>query len=292
VLTADPFFLVLGTAQDGGYPQAGCRRPCCEAVWRDGALRRHAACVAVVNPGSGARWLVDTTPDFREQLRRLDDLAPVDAPPPGLDGIVLTHGHVGHYAGLLHLGREVLGAREVPVWCAPRLAGFLRSNGPWNELVRLGHVELRLLEPGVPLLVASGVAISPFLVPHRAEVSETVGLRVEGPRGAVLYVPDTDGWDAWEPPIETFLASVDRAYLDGTFFDAGELEGRAMADVPHPTIAETMRRLASLPAAARAKVRFTHLNHTNPAIGATDPARGAVMDAGFGVAEEGEIVAL
>ena len=65
-----------------------------------------------------------------------------------------------------------------------------------------------------------------------------------------------------------------------------------MAGIPHPLITETMNRLRSLPAADRAKVRFIHLNHTNPALQAGSAQRRMIEAAGFRVAAERERVEL
>ena len=38
-----PYVVVLGITQDGGYPQAGCKKECCRDAWKDPARRRHAS---------------------------------------------------------------------------------------------------------------------------------------------------------------------------------------------------------------------------------------------------------
>ena len=120
--------LVLGTAQDGGYPQAGCRKACCQFAGEAKGRTRFPTSWAVVDNRSKQRWLFECTPRFPEQLQMLNRLV---APPAGeLSGILLTHGHIGHYAGLMHLGREVIGARNMPVYVMPRMRTFLESNGP------------------------------------------------------------------------------------------------------------------------------------------------------------------
>jgi pyrroloquinoline quinone biosynthesis protein B len=278
--------LVLGVAQDGGVPQAGCDRECCRKAWADPDRARLVSCLAVVDPQAPGRWLIDATPDFRRQLRMLDAAAPGRAP--GISGILLTHAHVGHYAGLIHLGREAIGARGVPVHVMPRMQEFLSTNGPWDLLVRLGNIALAPMKADTPLELSPRVRVTPFLVPHRDEYSETVGFRIEGARRAVVYVPDIDRWEKWDRRLEDVLADADAAYLDGTFHAGGEVPGRSLSEVPHPTIAETMRRLAPLPGAERAKVRFIHLNHTNPALADGSPASKAIREAGFRVAQEGE----
>ncbi|MHC5022295.1 MAG: MBL fold metallo-hydrolase [Planctomycetota bacterium] len=282
-----PFVVVLGIAQDGGYPQAGCAKACCAPAWDDPAARRHVSCLGIVDPATGQRWLIDATPDFAAQLRRLNEIAgprPQAAP----DGILLTHGHIGHYTGLMHLGHEAMGARGVPVFALPRMASFLRENGPWDQLVRYGNIDVREIEAEQSLALNERITVTPLRVPHREEYSEVVGYRIDGPGRSVLFIPDIDKWERWDRRLEDELATVDRAYLDGTFYADGELPGRDMSAIPHPFIAETMARLASQPASERAKVRFLHLNHTNPALRAGSDARRAIEAAGLGVAAAGE----
>lgn len=286
-----PYVVVLGIAQDAGFPQAGTKE---SPAWDDPALRRLAACLALVDPASGERWLFEATPDFKEQLRRLDVMAP-DPEVPGLDGIFLTHGHMGHYTGLVHLGREAIGARRVPVYAMPRMAAFLNANGPWELLLRLGNVELRPLGDREPVRLNPRLVVEPVLVPHRDEYTETVGFEIRGPRRAVLFIPDVDKWQRLAElgrPIEELVAGVDVAYLDGSFFEDGEVPGRDMSEIPHPFIPETIERFSRLPETERAKVRFIHLNRTNPALLPGSAARRAIAEAGFAVARELEKVDL
>jgi len=285
-----PYLVVLGISQDGGVPQAGDTG---HAGWRDPALRRHVVCLGLVDPFAQERWLFEATPDFPAELHHLDELAPT-AERPGLAGVFLTHAHVGHYAGLLFLGHESMGARGVPVYAMPRMAAFLRENGPWSQLVRYENIELRELRAGHPVPLDERLSVTPFLVPHRQEFSEVVGFRIDGPRKSVLFLPDIDSWEAWDAAgtrIEDVIASVDAAYLDGTFFADGEIPGRDMSGFPHPFLTHSIERLGALPAGERAKVRFLHLNHTNPALWRTE-ARRRVEAAGFRIAEEGELVPL
>ena len=232
-----PFLVVLGIAQDGGFPQAGCRQDCCERARSTPSLRRHAASVAVIEPATGRRWLIEATPDLPAQLEALQARAPRTDRSPGLEGIFLTHGHIGHYAGLMHFGKEVMGASAVPVHVMPRMHDLLASHQPWAGLVERDHVRLSRLADGVPVPLGDRLSVTPFLVPHRDELTETVGYEVAGPAASVLFVPDTDDWSEWPAPLESRLARVDVAYVDGTFYDMDELPGRDRAgDSPpdHP----------------------------------------------------------
>jgi len=115
---------------------------------------------------------------------------------------------------------------------------------------------------------------------------------IRGPRRSLLYLPDIDKWERWERRIEDVLASVDHALLDGAFFADGEIPGRSMADIPHPSVAESLERFAPLPASERAKVWFTHLNHTNPAADPESAAAARVRASGMHVAREGDVFEL
>jgi pyrroloquinoline quinone biosynthesis protein B len=286
--SAEPFLIVLGIAQDGGVPQAGSFRA---PGWSDPARRRRVSCLGIVDPSTGERWMIDATPDFREQLTMLHSVAPAGEASLPLSGIILTHAHMGHYTGLMFLGHESMGAKNVPVYAMPRMAAFLESSGPWSQLVRLKNIELRPLEPGAPVKLNARLTITPIPVPHRQEYSEVVGFRIDGPQRSALFIPDIDSWDLLDAQgvrIEELIAGVDVAYLDGTFYANGEIPGRDMTGFPHPFITTSMERFASLPDSERAKVRFIHLNHTNPALWADTEARRAIEQAGFAIAEEGE----
>ncbi len=284
-----PYLVVLGIAQDGGVPQAGN-----DFFQGDSTRTRLVVSLGLVDPISGERWLFEATPDFPRQLRHLNRLAPRDDKP-GLDGIFLTHAHIGHYAGLMFLGHEVMGAPGVPVYAMSRMADFLTSSGPWSQLVALENIALRELAAGEPVVLNERISVTPLLVPHRQEFSEVVGFRVEGPNRSVLFIPDIDSWEEWDSAgtrIESEIARVDVAYLDATFYANGEIPGRDMSGFPHPFITNSMERFSSLPDSEKGKIRFIHLNHTNPALWPDTDARQAIEQNGFRVAEEGEVVEL
>jgi pyrroloquinoline quinone biosynthesis protein B len=278
-----PYTMVLGIAQDGGIPQAGCRKSCCTS-----GRHERVASLAIVDPGSHRWWLIDATPDFPSQLAAMA----AEAPACSLAGIFLTHAHIGHYTGLMHLGREAMGTHGMPVWAMPRMRDFLTENGPWAQLVTLANIELRPLAADSTIALGDSLRVTPFRVPHRDEYSETVGFRIDGPRGAVVYLPDIDKWERWDRRIEDVTAGASAAYLDGTFFDAAELPGRDLREIPHPFIVESLSRFASLTAAERTRIRFIHLNHTNRAGIAGTAERKRVEAAGCGVAAAGERTAL
>jgi len=285
-----PTLVVLGSAQDGGVPHAACSCVRCERARVDPGFRRSAPSLAVVVPGAKP-WMIDASPDLPAQLARIatDRSGRVDRDP--LAGIFLTHAHIGHYVGLVHLGREVASTRDVPLYATPRMIAFLESNAPWDQLVRLGNVRPHPTDPGETVDVGAGVRVTAFPVPHRDEYADTVGYRIEGPGLTVLYVPDTDRWETWDPPLESRLDGVDLALLDGTFHSLDELPGRNIEDVPHPPMVRTMDRLQSR-VDAGLRVAFTHLNHSNPAVDPDSDAARAVRRRGFEIVQDGQAFSL
>ena len=246
-LAQSPYIEILGIAQDGGHPQAGCTRPDCIAAWRNPKLRKHVASVAIVDPLSKQQWIIDATPDFPEQLTMLDS--------PKIDGIFLTHAHIGHYLGLAQLGREVMGTHDLPVYAMPRMRAFLEHNGPWDQLVRIGNIKIESLENERAVRLNDRITITPVLVPHRDEYSETVAFIVRGPNRSILWLPDID-----RLPEKSLVDRVDIAFIDGTFYDEKELPGRKRSEIPHPVMVDSMKAFSP------SKVRFIHLNQSNPAL--------------------------
>ena len=284
--------IVLGIAQDGGFPHIGCQKECCRDAWTEPRLRRFVTCLGLVDHRNHRRWMFEASPDLPHQLRLLDthswshqrgDDAKL------LDGIFLTHAHIGHYTGLMYLGREALGAEQVPVYAMPRMAEFLRRNGPWSQLVRLKNIKVQSMKADVESSAGQQVQVTPILVPHRDEFSETVGFIIKGPQRSALFLPDIDKWERWDTSIEALILDVDIALVDGTFFDNAELPDRDMSEIPHPFIVESMRRFAQLPADQRTKIHFIHLNHSNPALDDSSAAAQQIRQNGFHVAERGQV---
>ena len=280
---------VLGIAQDAGYPQAGCYAAHCMPGWEDRDRRITSSSIAVVDDIGKSKLLFDATLHMPEQLYRLQLTAPDGEYT--LDGVFLTHAHIGHYAGLMFFGHEAMGAREVPVFAMPGMRDFLSQNGPWDQLVRYRNIELRPLRDGSPVEFAS-VSITPFRVPHRDEYSETVGYRIAGPNRTAVYIPDIDKWQEWSTDIRDVVRDVDYALLDATFYADGELVGRDMSEVRHPFMSESMQLFETLTPEEKARVIFIHMNHTNPALFQDSDARKAIETRGFRVAFEGMLLGL
>jgi pyrroloquinoline quinone biosynthesis protein B len=270
--------ILLGIAQDGGVPQAGCSCDHCRQAHADPALRQGVACLGLADRTAGKSWLIDATPDFREQLHALQKWVP-DCP---LAGIALTHAHVGHYTGLIHLGREAVNTQGLPLYVSARMAGFLKETAPWSQLVALGNVELRILTPDREVPLSPRLWLTPVAVPHRDEYSDTLAFVVRGPQRRLFYCPDIDGWDRWDRDLRQVVDQVDVALLDGTFFSIGELPGRDVAQIPHPLATDTAERSAG----TDREVTLIHLNHSNPLL-RPGPEREWLATRGIGVGVAG-----
>lgn len=257
----DWHLVVLGIAQDAGIPHLSCQRGVCAAIRTGKRRAEKVASLGLVERTSGRAYVFDATPDFVSQVHALTGGRPPD-------GIFLTHAHIGHYTGLMYLGRESIGARAVPVFATDRMLEFLDRNGPWSQLIALGNIERRSLNHDEPVRLDGGVRVTAFRVPHRDEYSDTVGYRIEGPRRSALYIPDIDRWEKWDRSIRQLANDVDLAFLDGTFASPEEVS-RNIEEIPHPMMARTRDLLSGV----RAKLWFIHVNHTNAEIDAADVVR-------------------
>ena len=279
--------LVLGTAQDGGYPHTGCSEECCQEAWKDSNQKRLIASLAVLD-GKDC-FLVDITPDFKYQLQLIEHHINER---PRISGICITHAHLGHYMGLLDLGLEVMNTNEIPVYVMPKMKSFLENNAPFTQLLELNNIHLFIIQENYPIDIFKDVKIIPFRVPHRNEYSETVGYRIQTSRHSVLYIPDIDSWDGWDTDINELIKESDIALLDGTFYDKTELKNRDVSAIPHPSIRESINFFSALDKMDRKKVNFTHLNHTNNVLREGSKERKDVIQQGFQIAYDGMAITI
>ncbi|MFI5219963.1 MAG: MBL fold metallo-hydrolase [Bacteroidia bacterium] len=280
------FIRILGITQDGGYPHAGCNRKCCEQVWQNDSLKKFVVSFALVDSFEKKWWLFEATPDIKFQLQYFRNLtgAIYNYLP---DGIFITHAHIGHYAGLMEFGKEVMDTKNLPLYVLPRMKVFLETNGPWSQLVKLNNIVLNPLSEDAVLLLSEKIKVETFRVPHRDEFSETAGFKIITSTQKYLFIPDIDKWDKWNRSIIDEVKSVDVALLDGTFFESNELPGRKIIEVPHPLITETTGIFNPESRSTKEKIFFIHLNHTNPLLWNND-AKTDFKKQGFGVAEQGQ----
>ncbi|QKJ31193.1 pyrroloquinoline quinone biosynthesis protein PqqB [Mucilaginibacter mali] len=283
--------IVLGTIQDGGSPHMGCNKNCCRYLFTHPDYRRKVVSLGVIDSQNQQTWLFEATPDMPAQAKMLkiaSGFQQKETP----DGIFVTHAHIGHYTGLMYLGKEALNSKSVPTYAMPRMKTFLENNGPWNQLVSINNIALQALQNEQPVILSNNIKVTPIIVPHRDELSETVGYKIEGPNKKILFIPDINKWALWNKDIIHEIAGVNYAFVDGTFYSGEEIQTRNIAEIPHPFIIESMKLLAGLPAREKAKVYFIHFNHTNPVIDPKSPQALTVLKNGFRIAQFGQRVEL
>ena len=286
---AGPTVRFLGSAQDGGFPHAACLCERCErAISRPESARKVASLALLDGERS---YLIDATPDIREQLYMLRDRSAVQGRVnrKPLDGIFLTHAHLGHYTGLAFFGFEAIHAQAIPLHATDAMLEFLEGNGPWSQLFELENLKAERLAPSSTIRLSESLSVTAIKVPHRDEFADTVGFLIAGPTKRLFYVPDTDGWDGWDEPIEEWLLQhqVDILVADGTFYSLEELPGREVSSIGHPLIEDSMKRLRGLVEAGSVEVYFTHFNHSNPLLNADGETEDHIRAAGFGLIEDG-----
>lgn len=282
--------VVLGTVQDAGSPHIACTRSCCAELFGKPDPRRKVVSLGIIDTENDQKFLFEATPDLPSQLKALAQLAPSSKEMP--DGIFLTHAHIGHYSGLMYLGKEAVNSNGVPVYVMPRMHSYLESNGPWGQLVHLNNIALKPMKDSEAITLTSNVTVIPFRVPHRDEFSETVGYKIIGPEKTVLFIPDIDKWEQWDVGIVQAISEVDYAFLDATFYDGIEIDSRDISEIPHPFVIESMELFKDLPSTEKSKIHFIHFNHTNPLLNRESKAYKKVVDNGFKVAAYYDLLSL
>ena len=278
----DVILKVLGTIQDGGIPHMGCNKVCCLKYFKNNTFRVGVSSLGISNLKNETNYLIDATPNINHQLKALIGTS---NPSEKLNGIFLTHAHMGHYSGLLNFGREAMNSKNIPLYLMPRFYNFIQNNGPWNQLVKLENVMLKRIYDREKITLESNLSITPIQVPHRDEYSETVGFLIEGNTKSALYIPDIDKWEKWNNSIVELIKNVDYAFLDGTFYDEKEVNNRDISEIPHPFIIESLKLFNPLDKSEKNKIYFIHLNHTNPLLNSDSSEYNRVIREGFNVAD-------
>jgi pyrroloquinoline quinone biosynthesis protein B len=289
---------VLGSAAGGGFPQWNCRCETCEAARAGVRARPRTQSSLAIRGAQGPWFLVNASPDAREQL---EALAPgraggVRAPP--IAAVLLTDAEIDHTAGLLLLRESqapvrVLGDRGVEQ--------ALRRGYPVLEILkRYCGVEWQTLQPeqATPL-EGSSLTVEPFEAggdaPRYLDGSD-VELEASGfvfrdgaSGGVVTYVP---GLARLDDGVLARLAASDAVLVDGTFWRGDELarlgiSTRSAHDMGHLPLSGPGGTLEALARLERPRKVLVHINNTNPILLEDSPEREAVRGAGVEVAYDG-----
>lgn len=277
--------IVLGTIQDAGSPHIACKKNCCASLFKNPDDSRKVVSLGLIDTENNKKYLFEATPDIATQMKLLRNSMGHDTTKETPDGIFITHAHIGHYTGLMYLGKEAMNAKNIRVFAMPAMQNYLENNGPWSQLVSDKNISLQRLSDKSLLTITSNISVMPFKVPHRDEYSETVGYQISGPNKKVLFIPDIDKWSKWDNNIIEEISKVDYAFIDATFFDGNEIDNRDISEIPHPFVIESMELFSNLSTKEKDKIYFIHFNHTNPALDETSAAAKQIIQQGYNIAK-------
>ena len=272
--------VLLGIAQDGGRPQAGCSKSCCIGL----EPNKHSFPTSLGIIGQDKLHIIDVTRSLGNQLQYLDNRVP--------DEVWLTHAHIGHIDGLGLFGRETMNVKGAKLHVSKRMLELINQTPHWQIMIEQGVFSIDEISNGESRQKA-GFSITPILVPHRGELSDTHAFILRGENKSLLYLPDHDSWDQTLSlygmnTIREWLASlnVDIALLDGTFWSFDELSERSQQVVPHPPIKQTIDMLG-YKQQGDPDIIFFHLNHTNPVYDEWSEEHTKVVEMGWSIAKQG-----
>ena len=280
--------VILGTAQDAGSPQIACKKECCANLFDNPNNNRQVVSLGLIDSENNKTYLFEATPDIGKQMKMITKYES-KSNKESVDGIFLTHAHIGHYSGLMYLGKEAMDAKEIQLYVMPRMKNFLSTNGPWDQLVSRKNIQLQVMENEQVVNLSQSITVTPILVPHRDEYSETVGYRINGPNKSALFIPDIDKWDKWDKNIIDEIKKVDYAFLDAAFYSGKEINNRDISEIPHPFVIESFETFKNISEIEKSKIVFIHFNHTNPLLNSKSVETQIVIDKGYKIGTIGDV---
>jgi pyrroloquinoline quinone biosynthesis protein B len=294
---------ILGSAAGGGVPQWNCHCETCEAARIGVRARPRTQSSLAIRGGQGPWFLVNASPDARQQLEALTAPQVDGVRVPLIAGVLLTDAEIDHTAGLLLLRESTTPVR---VFGDEGVGRALRRGYPVLAILeRYCGAEWRTLEPGrARLLEGSSLEVEPFEVggdaPRYLSGSD-VDLQASGfvfrdraSGGVVTYAP---GLARVDDGVLTRFASSDVVLVDGTFWRDDELarlgiSTRSARDMGHLPLSGPSGTLEALARLERPRKVLVHINNTNPILLEDSPEREAVHRAGVEVAYDGLEIAL
>jgi len=177
--------------------------------------------------------------------------------------------------------------KDIPVYVMPRMKDYIANNSMFSQLILNKNIILHPINNNKEIVISESISVKPFEVPHRNELSETVGFKICRDDNSIIYLPDIDSWDEFKNQLFDIVTKNEVLFLDGTFFSKDEIKNRDVTKIPHPEILETMSLLSSLSASDKKKVHFIHFNHTNGILSDKN-LYNKVVNSGFLISEEGQ----
>ncbi len=179
---------LLGCGSSGGVPRIGNDWGQCDPKNPKNRRRRCSALLTKTGPEGTTRAVIDTSPDFREQMLAAGVMS--------LDGVLFTHEHADHTHGIDDLRAFFLMRRQlVPVWADEPTGQMLTTRFAYCFYTAPGSdyppiLQLNRLLPGTPVTVTgAGGAITALPIRLHHGNIDALGFRI----GDTAYTPDVNG---------------------------------------------------------------------------------------------------
>jgi pyrroloquinoline quinone biosynthesis protein B len=287
---------ILGTAQDGGIPQAGCSCERCNEAHKDLKLRKYPVSLGIIG-ADGSKHIIEVTKNLSEQLMIWSTNGNELFIP---ETVSITHLHLGHVEGIGQFGKPVMASKEVDVFLSHKNKNIFDERSDIKLMIEENNIRThaknfnQLFEP----MQGCGFSLQFISIPHRSELGDTAAIIIKGNKRNILFMPDQDSWKETleyysKENIRDFLEMFDinEALIDGTFWSMEELPGRNISEIPHPTIQDSLKllgqRMENDP-----RISFLHLNHSNPVNDIGSKQRKLVEEKGWRVSEIGDVLKL
>ncbi len=291
-MTSGAIVTILGTAQDGGIPQAGCSCNRCKDAHNDLKMRKFPVSIGIQG-NDGSKHIIEVTKNLSEQLmfwtpEQNDIFIP--------ETVSITHLHLGHIEGMGQFGKPVMGLKNLNVYLTQSNKDIIDNRSDTKLMIEEGNIITHSVEFGKSFEPKEGCGFSlEFIpIPHRSELGDTAGILIKGKKRKILFLPDQDSWNETlnyysKKNIREFLKmlEIDEAFVDGTFWSMDELPGRDIKKIPHPTIEETIKRLGAK-RNEDPNISFLHLNHSNPVNDIDSAQRKIIEKNGWEVSKRGD----
>jgi pyrroloquinoline quinone biosynthesis protein B len=251
-----------------------------------------------IRGGEGPSFLVNASPDARQQVETLTPPQPDGVRAPPIAGVLLTDAEIDHTAGLLLLRESTTPVRIYGEAGVER--ALTRGYPVLPILERYCGAVWQTLEPDrVTPLERSSLTVEPFDVggdaPRYLDGSgvelEASGFvfRDRATGGVLTYVP---GLARLDDRVLAHFAASDLVLVDGTFWRDDELarlgiSTRSARDMGHLPLSGPGGTLETLAQLERPRKALVHINNTNPILLEDSPEREAVTRAGVEVAYDG-----
>ena len=287
---------ILGTAQDGGIPQAGCSCERCNEAHKNLKLRKYPVSLGIIGT-DGSKHIVEVTKNLSEQLMIWSSNKNELFIP---ETVSITHLHLGHVEGIGQFGKPVMASKEVDVFLSHKNKNVFDERSDIKLMIKQNNIRThsknfnQLFEPKQ----GCGFSLQFISIPHRSELGDTAAIIIKGNEKNILFMPDQDSWEETleyysKENIRDFLKmfNINYALIDGTFWSMKELPGRNISEIPHPTIQDSLKLLGKR-MEKDPRISFLHLNHSNPVNDIGSKQRKLVEEYGWGVSEIGDVLKL